>query len=233
MLAAKGKQILAADQKRFYSTRNMLWLSATLASGAVLANTKVDGEFQRWYQSEMRSTRSDDFAAIVKPFGDGKTMVPIYLGAFAMRYLLPESKIVQPISTWAATSLRTILVGAPPLLFLQVGVGGSRPTENDSHWRPFNDNNGVSGHAFMGATPFLAGATVVKSPWLKSGFYAASTLTAWSRINDDKHYLSQAMMGWFIALIASKNILNDGESRIAFTPQIQPGRTCIAFIVMF
>ena len=41
MLAAKGKQILAADQKRFYSTRNMLWLSATLASGAVLANTKV------------------------------------------------------------------------------------------------------------------------------------------------------------------------------------------------
>jgi len=34
---------------------------------------------------------------------------------------------------------------------------------------------------------------------LRYVLYAASTLTAWSRMNDDGHYTSQAMLGWFMA----------------------------------
>jgi hypothetical protein len=34
---------------------------------------------------------------------------------------------------------------------------------------------------------------------LRYGLYVASTLTAWSRINDNDHYTSQAMLGWYLA----------------------------------
>ncbi len=52
---------------------------------------------------------------------------------------------------------RAYLVGAPAMLLMQNVTGGSRPEEMDhgSKWDPFHDDNGVSGHAFMGAVPFL------------------------------------------------------------------------------
>ncbi len=98
--------------------------------------------------------------------------------------------------------LRSILVGGPPLLVLQWATGGARPTETDesSEWRPFHDNNGVSGHSFMGAIPFLSAAKMADNIWIKGSFYAASTLPGISRVNDDAHYFSQAFLGKSFAL---------------------------------
>ena len=43
------------------------------------------------------------------------------------------------------------------MLLMQRVTGASRAGESDSgsHWRPFHDSNGVSGHAFMGAVLLL------------------------------------------------------------------------------
>ncbi|KAA3662309.1 MAG: PAP2 family protein, partial [Calditrichaeota bacterium] len=188
-----------------YGGRNLLLLTAILGAGAVLSLTRADQEVRYWYHSDMRSGSSDHFASMAKPFGDGMVMLPVYLGAFALKYM-PTNKILQSVSLWGEYSLRMILVGAPPVLALQNGLGASRPTENDSHWRPFNDDNSVSGHAFMGAVPFLAAGKMVKARLLKTGFYVASTFTGWSRINDDKHYFSQAVMGWLMAVLSSKSV---------------------------
>ena len=44
-----------------------------------------------------------------------------------------------------------------------MATGASRPADGQgSHWHMFNDNNGVSGHAFIGAIPFLAAAEMVE-----------------------------------------------------------------------
>ena len=61
------------------------------------------------------------------------------------------------LGEWGDRSLRGVLLGTPPLLITQRLLGGSRPGENReaSEWQPFEDNNAVSGHAFMGAIPFL------------------------------------------------------------------------------
>ena len=82
-------------------------------------------------------------------------------------------------------------------------LGASRPKEDDSSWRPFNDNNGVSGHSFMGAVPFIAAARIARKPYLRYFFYLGSMLTGWSRINDNSHYLSQAALGWWMAYLAT------------------------------
>ena len=106
-----------------------------------------------------------------------------------------------PLGTWGEHTFRSYLVGGPALLAAQEFTGGSRPQEREqaSHWRPFNDNNGVSGHAFIGAVPFLTMAHLSASPALRDLAYAASGPAAWSRINDDAHFPSQAFLGWYLA----------------------------------
>ena len=84
----------------------------------------------------------------------------------------------------------------------QLATGASRPNESDhgSEWHPFNDNSGVSEHAFMGAIPFVTLANIYNdNKVVKYLAYAASFATAWSRVNDNSHYISQAALGWYMA----------------------------------
>jgi hypothetical protein len=100
------------------------------------------------------------------------------------------------------------LVGAPPLYCLQWAIGASRPGESsaESSWKPFQDSNGVSGHAFVGAVPFLSAAKMSDGILAKSAFYAGSTLCGWSRINDDSHYASQVVLGWCLAYASASAV---------------------------
>ena len=43
-------------------------------------------------------------------------------------------------------------------------------------------------------------------PIIKACFYGLSALPAWSRVNDRKHYLSQAFLGWYFAYMAASAI---------------------------
>ena len=97
---------------------------------------------------------------------------------------------------------------------MQRATGASRPDKSDdgSRWKPFNDSNGVSGHAFIGAVPFLGAARMSSNRLLRYGLYVASTLTAWSRINDNDHYTSQAILGWHLAWEAVKAVSESNEN---------------------
>ncbi|HYW78024.1 MAG TPA: hypothetical protein VE890_00540, partial [Thermoguttaceae bacterium] len=45
-------------------------------------------------------------------------------------------------------------------------------------------------------------AKMTDNPYWKAAFYAGSTLGAFSRVNDDRHYSSQVMLGWWMAYMA-------------------------------
>ena len=124
-------------------------------------------------------------------------------------------------------------MGAPPLLFLQVATGGSRPLEDHSRWHPFEDDNGVSGHAFVGAVPFLSAAGMTDSRPLKVLWVSASTLCGLSRINDDAHYLSQAAMGWWVAYLACRSVEETelGKGRLQLLPAVPSGGLHAAIIL--
>ena len=50
--------------------------------------------------------------------------------------------------------------------------------------------------------PFIVAAKKCDSLLWKSAWYFGSTLTAYSRVYDDKHYMSQAIMGWWMAYLS-------------------------------
>jgi hypothetical protein len=41
-----------------------------------------------------------------------------------------------------------------------------------------------------------------ENPYQKAIFYGLSTFTGLSRINNDRHYYSQAVLGWYIAYLS-------------------------------
>jgi len=191
---------LATDYRRFAQKERLARALSVFSSGALLAHSAADRHVQIWYQSHIRTKSTDNAAGIGKQFGEGTIMVPVSL----LAALIPwdgESNL-HPINTWGRQSLRAYLTGTPALLLMQRVTGASRPGESDddSQWRPFHDSNGVSGHAFVGAVPFLTLAqTAKRHRWLQYGLVTASTLTGISRVNDDAHYSSQAILGWYLA----------------------------------
>ena len=197
------KDTIYEDYRNFYAVENLEYLAIGIGIAGVLANTSIDGEVQGWDQGSLRDGDTDNFSRAVKPFGDGEITVPVYLGAAIFGELTKDIEAGSTTGEWGKRSLRTILVGAPPMLLLQRSLGASRPKEDDSHWRPLNDDNGVSGHSFMGAVPFITAAKMTENPYLKYFFYLGSTLTGWSRINDNSHYFSQAALGWWMAYLAA------------------------------
>jgi hypothetical protein len=130
---------------------------------------------------------------------------------------------------------RAYLVGGPPMLLMQKLAGGGRPGEGDSessHWKLWGDTHAASGHAFMGAIPFLTAANMTDNPWAKGTLFVCSTLPGWSRINDDRHYVSQVWLGWWMAYLACSAV--DGttqlERHVTVTPIVSPEMTGVGVI---
>jgi membrane-associated phospholipid phosphatase len=161
---------------------------------------------QKWYQDDVRSQKTDDYNIVFKELGNGKILIPLFLSSALIFENFRNTKTDHIIGEWSRRNLRSFLVGAPIMLTLQVVTGASRPNETISNWNPFSDDNGVSGHAFMGAVPFLNAAEMTDNLSLKLLFYSGSFLTGYSRINDNKHYLSQTVLGWFMAYLSSTNL---------------------------
>ena len=205
---------IESDHRNFYSCESLTWLGVGFAGGAVVANTSMDAHFFDFFRENVRDAKSDDWAKSLhlnKEIGNGLYTLPLFGTAAIAGRVFDDFEPARLAGEWGDRSLRTFLVGAPPLIATQLLTGASRPfeiskTEHNSHWHPFQDDNGVSGHAFMGAIPFLSAAKMVENPWARGVLYFGSTLPGLSRINDGAHYGSQVALGWWLAFLAAEAV---------------------------
>jgi hypothetical protein len=189
------------DVGNFYLDRaNLTNLGIGVAGAAVFANTGMDRYIRNKYQNNLRSKETDEATKIFNISGTALVLVtvPVYIGTYGAGLLLHNSTMEE----WAQKSFRATVVGGPALLFLATATGADRPTEGDSHWKPFQNIHGVSGHAYIGGIPFITAANMSGNPYQKAIFYGLSTVTGLSRINDDRHYFSQVAMGWYLAYLS-------------------------------
>jgi hypothetical protein len=214
------KNTVFDDYRNYYSGENMGRLAIGFGVAGLVANTPTDKEIQDWYNESLKSSRTDDISGIVKEFGNYMIAVPVYFGVAFIGEFTKDNKLGAVSGEWGRKSLRAVLVGEPPMLFAQRVLGSSRPKEDYSRWHPFKDNNGVSGHSFIGAIPFLTAAGMTHNPYLRSIFYLGSTLTGLSRINDNDHYFSQAALGWWMGYLAVKSVEKTEKQKIIITPTV-------------
>ena len=208
---SRGYEAVKTDLGNFYLDReNLTRLGIGVAGAAVFANTGIDRYIRNKYQDDLRSHETDEATKIFNISGTALVLVtvPVYIGTYGAGLLLHNSTMEE----WAQKSLRATVVGGPALLFLATATGGDRPTEGDSHWKPFQNIHGVSGHAYIGAVPFITAAKMSENPYQKAIFYGLSTFTGLSRINDDKHYFSQVALGWYLAYLSCA-VVEKGNDR--------------------
>ncbi|MCA9174108.1 MAG: hypothetical protein KDB14_06430 [Planctomycetales bacterium] len=202
---------LASDHREFYSASSLQWLGAGLLVGAAIANSPADRELYSKFQSGVRGATSDEWSESLhanKELGNGMYALPVMAAAFTAGKIWDDVPVASALGHWGERSMRSFLAGAPPLLLTQYLTGAGRPGESNygSHWRPFSDANGVSGHSFMSALPFINAAKMTENRWAKSAFYVGSLIGPMSRINDEAHYPSQAALGWWFAYVAATAI---------------------------
>ncbi len=216
------KNNLFNDLSIFYSKENFNKIFFGLTISSTLANSPIDQKFQTHYQDHYRNKTTDQVSNIARQFGE-RYFSLIFLTSFSVSLFNSSDSQGINLFNWSEACLRNLLVGGPTLLLFQSILGPSRPNTQKpySHWRPFQVNNqkvGASGHSYMGAVPFLSLARLSKSKLMKISFTVLSGFTALSRIHDNKHYLSQAWLGWWLAYLASNvQDLNKQNSSISFS----------------
>lgn len=186
------------DYSEFYSSDRFIRMGVIFAGGAIMANTSIDQNFQDRNAGNIFSV---DDSYNFKQLGEGKYLIPLSLISAGIGHWLNDGTELSGVGKWGERTARAYFVGGPTVLATQLLTGASRPSEDKkiSDWKPFNDTNGVSGHAFIGSVPFLTIAYMNKdNAAIKYSAYLASTLAALSRINDNQHYLSQAILGWYL-----------------------------------
>jgi hypothetical protein len=196
------------DHVHFYSWTTVRRTLPVLGGAAVLAHTSADLEIRNWWQANLHESGLNGFWDGAKLLGEGSWMIPLAAGAWVAGEYLSPADSSHWLGQWGGRTTRGYLVGFPVLLASQWAVGASRPYDasGSSHWTPFQDTNGVSGHAFMGAMPFFAAASLCETPWARALCYAGSLATPLSRIEHDAHFASQALLGWWLAYLASSAI---------------------------
>ncbi len=222
-------EITMEDQYNLYTRKNIISFGLAIGAVAPLANSAMDGNFRNFYQNEVRNRWTNDISEVTRSFGDAYYAVPFYLMLNLLERPEPGGEPTD-LYTWSNRCLRCTVFGAPPLLITQAMLGATRPERGDSHWDFFAASNSASGHAFVGATPFLVAASMSERPMTRYTFIAMSTLPGLSRINDDAHYLSQVILGWWLSYLTvnainTTDMQRSGFSVMPFMPSGEPGVT--------
>jgi hypothetical protein len=205
-LSRAGHQI-AEDYRNFYDCEGLVSTAAAFGAGAIMANTGFDDTMQNAWQRGVEPTGLGTFFSGCKDIGEGRYVLPIFGVAAATGAVFEGNPVGDVVGEWGARSLRMFVVGGPPVYVLQLATGAGRPSEGrGSSWQFWQDNNGVSGHTFVGAIPFLAAADMVESPLLKGTLYVCSTFVGFSRMTDNAHYPSQIFLGWYLAWASSRAV---------------------------
>jgi hypothetical protein len=210
-IVTRGFYNIFDDYKNYYNWPNLEMISYGIVGSAIFANTRLDESINNSYQKHFVNSSSNSFAAFVKHPGNNSSIL-VYAGGTILGAALQKIPVGNTFFNWSNRTLRAVIVGAPPVLLLQRAIGTARPN-NGSEWRPFYQEHAVSGHAFLGSLPFITAAQMTHSIPLKILLYTGSTFTGWSRLNDNEHYFSQILFGWWMGYLAVSSVSQSEHGR--------------------
>jgi hypothetical protein len=226
------------DERNFYRCGSLEWLAVGLGGAAILANTNLDQEFRQAVHGPAGAGSTKLYW--MTDMGNGEYVIPGLAAIWVLDYGIDSLSSDGGYSgtvwlqEWSGRSMRGMAVGAVPVLAMQYLIGSSRPGEssNGSHWMPFQSTHGVSGNAWVGAVPFWTAAQMTDSVPLQVGFYAMGSLGGIARIHTDAHYLSQVVMGWWLAglSVSAVNHTELEKQNWYITPAVDDDGTGIALI---
>lgn len=200
------------------------WQTAGLIAAATGALFLVDEDIRDWWQDDVRSSTTDDMANLARPFGSSGIVAVGSAAIYGAGVLFDDQRIQET----GLLSLQGFVLSQVTLETIKQLAHRQRPSENpgDAHqWDGPSLKSGhksfASGHAakaFM-----LAGVVSSESPDngpLRAAVYGIASLTAISRVNDDRHWASDIVAGAAIGYGIGKLVY-------AMSPFHENGRTTL------
>ncbi len=160
---------------------------------------------------------TDQFGKTASKIGNAQGSVFVYptLLALAVAGKVIPSKGLYGV---ASRALKSVLLGGAAGTVLKVAVGRERPNKSPDnqlvfHPVSFKDNSWPSGHttvAFALATSF---ARETHNKIFDVAFFSLATLTAYSRLHDNKHWTSDVVSGAGLGILSAR-IVHRREARL-------------------
>lgn len=143
----------------------------------------------------------------------------------ALLTLMVAAKVIPSKGMYGVTSraFKSVAVGGAAALVIKTMVGRERPSQSPDHphnFHPFtfHDTSFPSGHttvAFALATSF---ARETHNKAFDVAFFSLATLTAWSRMHDDRHWASDVVAGAGLGILSAR-FVHRREARILLGKQ--------------
>lgn len=158
-----------------------------------------------------RSTGGDDLARTVRHFGEPVVYAPVVLGTVAVGLISGKPSVTRAGGRMAGG----LLVAGLATSLLKPILGRRRPRYTDDvyDFSPLTGRDSwPSGHTTMAFALATSVSDEVGSLPVTIGLYGAATLTGWSRMNDNRHWLSDVAAGAAIGVASAK--LMNGRWRV-------------------
>jgi membrane-associated phospholipid phosphatase len=153
--------------------------------------------------------------------GNARYIGPGLIGGVLTGIVVGDSG-VERVSTRA---LESTAVSGVAALALKSAIGRRRPDVAPNtafSFRPFafKGNSFPSGHTAIAFAVATSLASETKDHWSDALFYGAGTLTAFARINDDKHWLSDTVLGAAVGIVAARLVQRWNRKSPTGTPVV-------------
>jgi membrane-associated phospholipid phosphatase len=198
---------LAAQQQDGSALR---WWHGAVAVGGLSALMLLDVPAQRFAQHN-RGAGSNNVAGFVRHFGQPEVYGTISAGLIVAGLVTHHQRVAQAGGRLAVA----LLVAGAANQGAKLAFGRPRPEQSldADGFRPFSGQAAMpSGHATMAFALATALADDIHQPWAKVGLYGLATSVAWSRLNDNRHWLSDVAAGALVGITSAK--LASGRWRI-------------------
>jgi hypothetical protein len=190
----------------------------------------------------LRTTFSESIAGIVKPLGDPLLIVPVYAGFYASGAYWQDERARQT----AQTGMESILYTGLVIQSLKWAFHRHRPSASEDPYifdgPSFKGSNlsFPSGHAAAAFSLATVIATQYRDiQYLPEAAYTLATLTALSRVHDNKHWFSDILVGSSLGYFISKTILDRHPTKNIslktgqISPTLSNGVPAMAFNLRF
>jgi membrane-associated phospholipid phosphatase len=179
-------------------SRPVAAVAGLLFAGALMG----DREFREEAQ-EHRDVTTNSVASVGNRFGDWKMLIPATAAGYLAGEIAGSNEIKGTVlRAGAAVALATGISSA-----LKYTVGRSRPdvAGTNFQFRPFSGSASFpSGHTAAAFAIATAVADQTHDRWSDYLLYGAAGVTALSRINDNRHWASDVLIGGLIGHLSAK-----------------------------
>lgn len=193
-----------------FSPHVIRWWHGAVAVGGLSALMLLDHPVQRFAQDN-RGGGSNDVANVVRHFGQPEVYGTVTVGLLAAGLVAGRPEITRAGGRLAAS---LGLAGATVQLG-KLAFGRPRPEQSldADGYNPFSGQAAMpSGHSALAFALATSLADDIHRPLATVGLYGMATAVAWSRVNDDRHWLTDVTAGALVGITSAK--LASGRWRI-------------------